>query len=67
MAHVKALDGSQDVLHMQDNPIKASGHIQILKGNLASAGSVAKITGKEVFDIIEILKPHGLIEPQLGN
>lgn len=47
LAHVKALDDSQDVMHLQDNPIKASGHIQILKGNLASAGSVAKITGKE--------------------
>lgn len=30
-----------------DKPIKASGHIQILKGNLAPGGSVAKITGKE--------------------
>ena len=30
-----------------DKPIKSSGHIQILKGNLAPGGSVAKITGKE--------------------
>ena len=30
-----------------DKPIKESGHIQILKGNLAPGGSVAKITGKE--------------------
>ena len=30
-----------------DKPIKDSGHIQILKGNLAPDGSVAKITGKE--------------------
>ena len=30
-----------------DNPIKQTGHIQILKGNLAPGGSVAKITGKE--------------------
>ena len=29
------------------NPIKATGHIQILKGNLAPEGAVAKITGKE--------------------
>jgi dihydroxy-acid dehydratase len=47
LAQVSALDNSQDVLHMQHQPIKASGHIQILKGNLASEGSVAKITGKE--------------------
>ena len=32
---------------MQDQPIKSSGHIQILQGNLASEGAVAKITGKE--------------------
>jgi dihydroxy-acid dehydratase len=29
------------------NPIKDSGHLQILYGNLAPEGSVAKITGKE--------------------
>ena len=30
-----------------EQPIKATGHIQILRGNLAPEGSVAKITGKE--------------------
>ena len=30
-----------------DQPIKATGHIQILRGNLAPEGAVAKITGKE--------------------
>ena len=29
------------------NPLKATGHMQILKGNLAPEGAVAKITGKE--------------------
>ena len=29
------------------NPIKRTGHLQILYGNLASEGAVAKITGKE--------------------
>lgn len=37
----------QDVIHSLDNPIKKSGHIRIMKGNLAPGGSVAKITGKE--------------------
>jgi dihydroxy-acid dehydratase len=37
----------QEVFHGVDDPIKPSGHIQILKGNLAPGGSVAKITGKE--------------------
>ncbi|TFK40805.1 dihydroxy-acid/6-phosphogluconate dehydratase [Crucibulum laeve] len=41
------LDGRQDVIRQLDNPIKATGHIRILKGNLAPGGAVAKITGKE--------------------
>ncbi len=38
---------SSDIIFPLSNPIKESGHIQILKGNLAEQGSVAKITGKE--------------------
>ncbi|MFY8128191.1 MAG: dihydroxy-acid dehydratase [Chitinophagaceae bacterium] len=38
---------SQDILYPLSNPIKATGHLQILYGNLALGGSVAKITGKE--------------------
>ena len=41
------LTAGQTVLHALDNPIKPTGHIQILKGNLAPGGAVAKITGKE--------------------
>ncbi|MFK7767602.1 MAG: dihydroxy-acid dehydratase [Mariniblastus sp.] len=37
----------QEVIRPIDNPMKATGHIQILRGNLAPDGSVAKITGKE--------------------
>lgn len=37
----------QKVIHSLANPIKETGHIRILKGNLAPGGSVAKITGKE--------------------
>lgn len=44
---VPSLQEGQDVVHGLDNPIKTSGHIQILYGNLAEKGSVAKITGKE--------------------
>lgn len=44
---VKALDEKQDIVHPLSNPIKKSGHIQILYGNLAEEGAVAKITGKE--------------------
>jgi len=35
----------QDVIHCLDNPIYAQGHLAILKGNLATEGAVAKITG----------------------
>jgi dihydroxy-acid dehydratase len=41
------LRAGQDVFHALSDPIKETGHIQILKGNLAPGGSVAKITGKE--------------------
>jgi dihydroxy-acid dehydratase len=37
----------QNIIHPIENPIKETGHIQILYGNLATKGSVAKITGKE--------------------
>ncbi|KAI8147834.1 dihydroxy-acid dehydratase [Fennellomyces sp. T-0311] len=41
------LPHGQDVIRSVSNPIKQTGHIQILRGNLAPEGSVAKITGKE--------------------
>jgi len=44
---VNDLAEDQDVLRTIEHPIKPSGHLQILYGNLASEGSVAKITGKE--------------------
>lgn len=37
----------QDIIRPLSNPIKETGHIQILRGDLAPDGSVAKITGKE--------------------
>ncbi|TVU04526.1 hypothetical protein EJB05_47637 [Eragrostis curvula] len=41
------LSEGQQIIRPLDNPIKSTGHIQILYGNLAPEGSVAKITGKE--------------------
>ncbi|TZF83134.1 dihydroxy-acid dehydratase [Pedobacter sp. BS3] len=38
---------TQDIIHPLENPIKKTGHLQILYGNLAEKGSVAKISGKE--------------------
>jgi dihydroxy-acid dehydratase len=47
LASLPGLAAGQDIVHPLDRPIKATGHIQILKGNLAPDGAVAKITGKE--------------------
>lgn len=44
---VPGLTTSQDIIHPLEAPIKDSGHIRILRGNLAPGGAVAKITGKE--------------------
>ncbi|MHA4845590.1 dihydroxy-acid dehydratase [Flavitalea antarctica] len=38
---------TQKILYPLEHPIKPTGHLQILYGNLAEGGSVAKITGKE--------------------
>ncbi|KAF2791227.1 dihydroxy-acid and 6-phosphogluconate dehydratase [Melanomma pulvis-pyrius CBS 109.77] len=38
---------NQDIIRPLSNPIKSTGHIQILRGNLAPGGCVGKITGKE--------------------
>ncbi|MCB0668127.1 MAG: dihydroxy-acid dehydratase [Saprospiraceae bacterium] len=44
---VPLISENQDIIHAFSNPIKSTGHLQILKGNLAPSGSVAKISGKE--------------------
>jgi dihydroxy-acid dehydratase len=48
MASIKDLDfAKQDIIYPIEKPIKKTGHLQILYGNLAEKGSVAKISGKE--------------------
>jgi dihydroxy-acid dehydratase len=47
LAELPGLKDGQQVIMPLDKAIKESGHIRILKGNLAPGGSVAKITGKE--------------------
>ncbi len=44
---VSDLEKGQKIIRPFDDPIKPVGHIQILYGNLAEKGAVAKITGKE--------------------
>jgi dihydroxy-acid dehydratase len=47
LAQVAPLKSGQQVIKPWDQPIKRTGHLQILFGNLAPTGAVAKITGKE--------------------
>ena len=47
LADLPSLKGGQKIIMPLEKPIKESGHIRILRGNLAPGGSVAKITGKE--------------------
>ncbi len=77
LANVKPLGDEQDLLRPLSAPLKADGHIQILYGNLAPKGSVAKISGNEgqkfegpavVFDSEEMVNvglAQGLVKP--GN
>ena len=68
LAELPGFADGQDVVHPIDKPIKPTGHLTILRGNLAPDGAVAKITGKEglrfsgparVFDCEEDML-HGL-------
>lgn len=47
LEELPGLDADQKIVAPVDKPIKKSGHLNILYGNLAPEGSVAKITGKE--------------------
>ena len=47
VAELPGLKTGQKIVQPLSAPIKATGHIQILRGNLSPDGSVAKITGKE--------------------
>ena len=47
LADLPDLAAGQDIICPLSNPIKRTGHLQILYGNLATEGAVAKITGKE--------------------
>ncbi|WP_416866503.1 MAG: dihydroxy-acid dehydratase [Imperialibacter sp.] len=47
LEEIADLESGQDLIYSFDKPIKKTGHLQILYGNLAPEGAVAKITGKE--------------------
>ena len=45
--HGELSTANQAIIRPLDNPIKSTGHIRILRGNIAPGGAVSKITGKE--------------------
>jgi dihydroxy-acid dehydratase len=47
LSDLPGLKEDQKILYPVSDPIKSTGHLQILYGNLAAEGAVAKITGKE--------------------
>ncbi|QDT00678.1 dihydroxy-acid dehydratase [Adhaeretor mobilis] len=47
LAELPGLSEGQEVVRPLSNPIKATGHIRIMRGNFCPTGAVAKITGKE--------------------
>ncbi len=47
LEEASALEKGQTIIRPFNDPVKTTGHIQILYGNLAEQGAVAKITGKE--------------------
>lgn len=47
VAKVPSFPADQKIIRPLSNPLKETGHIQILRGSLAPGGSVGKITGKE--------------------
>ena len=67
LASCPGLREGQDVIHAIDDPIKPSGHIQILYGNLAPGGAVGKITGKEGLKFTGVAKCYDCEEDMLAG
>jgi dihydroxy-acid dehydratase len=59
------LPADQPIIRPLSDPIKESGHIQILYGNVAPEGSVAKITGKEGLTFSGVAKVYDCEEDML--
>ncbi|MDR9450385.1 MAG: dihydroxy-acid dehydratase, partial [Acidimicrobiia bacterium] len=66
LAELPGLTEDQDVIRPWTEPIKAGGHIQILRGSLAPGGAVAKITGKEGLSFTGRARPFDREEAMLA-
>ena len=67
LSELPGLKEGQDVFMPMNKPIKQTGHIQILKGNLAPGGSVAKITGKEGLHFVGPARVYDCEEDMLAG
>ncbi|KUF77569.1 Dihydroxy-acid dehydratase [Phytophthora nicotianae] len=63
---VPDLSDNHEVIHPVDRPLKSSGHLRILRGDLAPDGSVAKITGKEGLKFTGTAKVYDCEEDMLA-
>ena len=66
LADLPGLAEGQQVVRPWHDPIKETGHIQILRGSLAPDGAVAKITGKEGLEFSGPAKPFDREEDMLA-
>ncbi len=67
LAQVPGLTEGQPIIKPLSQPIKETGHIRILRGNLAPEGSVAKITGKEGLSFKGIARVYDAEEDMLAG
>ncbi|CBJ26238.1 Dihydroxy-acid dehydratase, C-termnial part [Ectocarpus siliculosus] len=67
LAELPGLKEGQDIIKPMSDPIKPSGHIQILYGNVAPGGAVAKITGKEGLTFSGVAKVYDSEEEMLES
>ena len=67
LADLPDLQAGQPIVQPLEHPIKPNGHIQILRGNLATGGSVAKITGKEGLSFTGNAKVYNSEEEMLAS
>lgn len=65
LADLPGLTPGQQVVLPFENPVKKTGHIRILHGNLAPEGAVAKITGKEGLRFTGVARPFDCEEDML--
>ncbi|CAM9741233.1 unnamed protein product [Chrysoparadoxa australica] len=67
LADLPGLTPGQEIIRPWTDPIKETGHIQILFGNIATEGSVAKITGKEGLTFSGVAKCYDCEEDMLAS